>query len=79
MYMLAVEHKFAKDRKSLNVVAVCLYITCRQKETWNYMLTAFRICYKSLSSSWDTLTYSSCKSSIYGCHSSTPRTTPPAR
>ncbi|KAL0953361.1 hypothetical protein HGRIS_004598 [Hohenbuehelia grisea] len=41
MYTLAVEHKFTKGRKSLNVVAVCLYIACRQKETRNYMLIDF--------------------------------------
>jgi len=38
---LAVEHKFTKGRKSLNVVAVCLYVACRQKETRNYMLIDF--------------------------------------
>ncbi|KAG9223842.1 hypothetical protein CCMSSC00406_0007704 [Pleurotus cornucopiae] len=37
----AVEHKFTKGRKSLNVVAVCLYVACRQKETRNYMLIDF--------------------------------------
>ena len=41
MYTLAVEHKFTKGRKSLNVVAVCLYVACRQKETKNYMLIDF--------------------------------------
>lgn len=41
LYTLAVEHKFTKGRKSLNVVAVCLYIACRQKETRNYMLIDF--------------------------------------
>ncbi len=41
MYTLAVEHKFTKGRKSLNVVAVCLYVACRQKETRNYMLIDF--------------------------------------
>ena len=35
------EHKFTKGRKSLNVVAVCLYVACRQKETRNYMLIDF--------------------------------------
>ncbi|KAF7784937.1 hypothetical protein Agabi119p4_1102 [Agaricus bisporus var. burnettii] len=41
MYTLAVEHKFTKGRKSLDVVAVCLYVACRQKETRNYMLIDF--------------------------------------
>ncbi|CAK5263593.1 unnamed protein product [Mycena citricolor] len=41
MYTLAVEHKFTKGRKSMNVVAVCLYIACRQKETYNHMLIDF--------------------------------------
>ncbi|KAF8891806.1 hypothetical protein BD779DRAFT_1799037 [Infundibulicybe gibba] len=41
MYTLAVEHKFTKGRKSLNVVAVCLYVACRQKETRTYMLIDF--------------------------------------
>lgn len=41
LYTLAVEHKFTKGRKSMNVVAVCLYIACRQKETRNYMLIDF--------------------------------------
>jgi transcription initiation factor TFIIIB Brf1 subunit/transcription initiation factor TFIIB len=41
MYTLAVEHKFTKGRKALNVVAVCLYVACRQKETRNYMLIDF--------------------------------------
>jgi transcription initiation factor TFIIIB Brf1 subunit/transcription initiation factor TFIIB len=41
LYILAVEHKFTKGRKSLNVVAVCLYVACRQKETRNYMLIDF--------------------------------------
>lgn len=41
MYTLAVEHKFTRGRKSMNVVAVCLYVACRQKETRNYMLIDF--------------------------------------
>ncbi len=41
LYTLAVEHKFTKGRKSMNVVAVCLYVACRQKETQNYMLIDF--------------------------------------
>ena len=41
LYTLAVEHKFTKGRKSMNVVAVCLYVACRQKETKNYMLIDF--------------------------------------
>ncbi|EGO23148.1 hypothetical protein SERLADRAFT_371381 [Serpula lacrymans var. lacrymans S7.9] len=41
LYTLAVEHKFTKGRKSLNVAAVCLYVACRQKETRNYMLIDF--------------------------------------
>jgi Transcription factor TFIIB repeat len=41
LYTLA-EHKFTKGRKSLNVVAVCLYVACRQKEMRNYMLIDFR-------------------------------------
>ncbi|KAF8637722.1 hypothetical protein AX17_002625 [Amanita inopinata Kibby_2008] len=41
LYTLAVEHKFTKGRKSLNVVAVCLYVACRQRETRNYMLIDF--------------------------------------
>ncbi|KAK2467607.1 hypothetical protein APHAL10511_000462 [Amanita phalloides] len=41
LYTLAVELKFTKGRKSLNVVAVCLYVACRQKETRNYMLIDF--------------------------------------
>ncbi len=41
LYTLAVEHKFTKGRRSMNVVAVCLYISCRQKETRNYMLIDF--------------------------------------
>ncbi|PPQ64030.1 hypothetical protein CVT24_008843 [Panaeolus cyanescens] len=41
MYTLAVEHKFTKGRKSMNVVAVCLYVACRQKETRNHMLIDF--------------------------------------
>jgi hypothetical protein len=41
LYTLAVEHKFTKGRKGVNVVAVCLYVACRQKETKNYMLIDF--------------------------------------
>ncbi|KAJ7594903.1 BRF1-domain-containing protein [Mycena floridula] len=41
LYTLAVEHKFTKGRKSLNVVAVCLYVACRQRETRTYMLIDF--------------------------------------
>lgn len=41
MYTLAVEHKFTKGRKGMNVAAVCLYVACRQKETRNYMLIDF--------------------------------------
>ena len=41
MYTLAVEHKLTKGRKSMNVVAVCLYVASRQKETRNYMLIDF--------------------------------------
>ncbi|KZP13614.1 hypothetical protein FIBSPDRAFT_753191, partial [Athelia psychrophila] len=41
LYTLAVEYKFTKGRKSHNVVAVCLYVACRQKETRNYMLIDF--------------------------------------
>lgn len=41
MYTLAVEHKFTKGRKNMNVIAVCLYVACRQKETRNYMLIDF--------------------------------------
>ncbi|OCH87175.1 BRF1-domain-containing protein [Obba rivulosa] len=41
LYTLAVEHKFTKGRRSMNVVAVCLYVACRQKETRNYMLIDF--------------------------------------
>ncbi|KAE9396443.1 cyclin-like protein [Gymnopus androsaceus JB14] len=41
LYTLAVEHKFTKGRKGINVVAVCLYVACRQKETRNYMLIDF--------------------------------------
>ena len=41
LYTLAIEYKFTKGRKSLNVVAVCLYVACRQKETRNYMLIDF--------------------------------------
>jgi len=54
LYTLAVEHKFTKGRKSLNVVAVCLYVACRQKETRNYMLIDFsdllQVCIPPLSS-----------------------------
>ncbi|KAJ6510388.1 BRF1-domain-containing protein [Mycena sanguinolenta] len=41
MYTLAVENNFTKGRKSLNVVAVCLYIACRQKDTHTHMLIDF--------------------------------------
>ncbi|KAG9314612.1 BRF1-domain-containing protein [Chiua virens] len=41
LYTLAVEHKFTKGRRSVNVAAVCLYVACRQKETRNYMLVDF--------------------------------------
>ena len=41
MYTLALEHKFTKGRKNMNVIAVCLYIACRQKETRNYMFIDF--------------------------------------
>ncbi|KAL1743650.1 cyclin-like protein [Schizophyllum fasciatum] len=41
LYTLAVEHKFTKGRKSMNVAAVCLYVACRQKETRQYMLIDF--------------------------------------
>ncbi|KAN0100867.1 Cyclin-like protein [Tylopilus felleus] len=41
LYTLAVEHKFTKGRRSVNVAAVCLYVACRQKETRNYMLIDF--------------------------------------
>ena len=41
MYTLAVVLKFTKGRKSMNAVAVCLYVACRQKETRNYMLIDF--------------------------------------
>jgi transcription factor IIIB subunit 2 len=52
MYTLAVEHKFTKGRKSMNVAAVCLYVACRQKETRNYMLIDFsdllQVCFSLL-------------------------------
>lgn len=41
LYTLAVEHKFTKGRKSMNVAAVCLYVACRQKETRTHMLIDF--------------------------------------
>ncbi|KAL5501199.1 BRF1 [Sanghuangporus vaninii] len=41
LYTLALEHKFTKGRRNMNVVAVCLYVACRQKETRNYMLIDF--------------------------------------
>ncbi|KAJ3974948.1 hypothetical protein EV361DRAFT_578859 [Lentinula raphanica] len=41
LYTLAVEHKLPKGRKSMNVVTVCPYVACRQKETRNYMLIDF--------------------------------------
>ncbi|KAI5120990.1 hypothetical protein M0805_000451 [Coniferiporia weirii] len=41
MYTLALEHKFTKGRKNMNVIAVCLYVACRQKETRKYMLIDF--------------------------------------
>ncbi|KAF8845364.1 cyclin-like protein [Paxillus ammoniavirescens] len=41
LYTLAVEHKFTKGRRSVNVAALCLYVACRQKETRNYMLIDF--------------------------------------
>lgn len=41
LYTLAVERKFTEGRKSMNVVAVCIYVACRQKETRNYMLIDF--------------------------------------
>ncbi|KLO10354.1 hypothetical protein SCHPADRAFT_916374 [Schizopora paradoxa] len=41
LYTLAVEHKFTKGRKNMNVIAVCLYVACRQKETRKYMLIDF--------------------------------------
>ncbi|KAF8170681.1 hypothetical protein K438DRAFT_1729577 [Mycena galopus ATCC 62051] len=40
-YTLAVENNFTKGRKSLNVVAVCLYMACRQKDTHTHMLIDF--------------------------------------
>lgn len=41
LYSLAVEHKFTKGRKAMNVVAVCLYVACRQKGTRSLMLIDF--------------------------------------
>ncbi|KAJ7334697.1 BRF1-domain-containing protein [Mycena albidolilacea] len=41
LYTLAVEQKFTKGRKSMNVVAVCLYISCRQKDQYTHMLIDF--------------------------------------
>lgn len=41
LYTLAVENKFTKGRRSMNVVAVCLYVACRQQKTRNYMLIDF--------------------------------------
>ncbi|KAF8504358.1 hypothetical protein F5888DRAFT_1601122, partial [Russula emetica] len=41
LYTLTVEHKSTKGRMSLNVVSVCLYVACRQKETRNHMLIDF--------------------------------------
>ena len=41
LYTLAVENKFTKGRKNMNVIAACLYIACRRKETKNYMLIDF--------------------------------------
>lgn len=41
LYTLAVEIKFTKGRKNMNVIAACLYIACRKKETRNYMLIDF--------------------------------------
>lgn len=38
---LAVEYKFTKGWKSMNVVTVCLCVAYRQKETRNYMLIDF--------------------------------------
>ena len=36
-----VEQKFTKGRKNMNVIAVCLYVACRQKDTRKYMLIDF--------------------------------------
>lgn len=41
LYTLALEHKFTRGRRSMHVVAVCIYVACRQKETRNYMLIDF--------------------------------------
>ncbi|EKM50866.1 uncharacterized protein PHACADRAFT_31958 [Phanerochaete carnosa HHB-10118-sp] len=41
LYTLALEHKFTRGRRSMHVVAVCVYVACRQKETRNYMLIDF--------------------------------------
>jgi transcription factor IIIB 90 kDa subunit len=41
MYTLAVEHKFTRGRNSMSVVAVCLYVACRQKQTYSHMLIDF--------------------------------------
>jgi transcription factor IIIB subunit 2 len=41
LYTLALEHKFTRGRRAMHVVAVCLYVACRQKETRQYMLIDF--------------------------------------
>jgi transcription factor IIIB subunit 2 len=41
LYTLALEHKFTRGRRALHVVAVCLYVACRQKETRQHMLIDF--------------------------------------
>ncbi|KIP06063.1 hypothetical protein PHLGIDRAFT_128487 [Phlebiopsis gigantea 11061_1 CR5-6] len=41
LYTLALEHKFTRGRRSMHVVAVCVYVACRQKETRNLMLIDF--------------------------------------
>ncbi|KAJ3886048.1 hypothetical protein GG344DRAFT_91060 [Lentinula edodes] len=41
LYILAIESKFTQGRKSMNVVAVHLYVSCRQKKPRHYMLIDF--------------------------------------
>ena len=38
LFMLAVEHNFIQGRKTLNVIASCLYIVCRREKSEHLLI-----------------------------------------
>lgn len=38
LFMLAVEHNFIQGRRTLNVIAACLYIVCRRERSEHLLI-----------------------------------------